>query len=153
MAESIQTSESTPARGTPDRRQRPTPMFSRYTLFGRRRRNRRTTDPQASYYVDWISGPYLVALIGVVVLILIDTFSTLHIIHMGGGEANPIMRWMLELSPIMFALVKAGTALVAFLLLGVHRYFPVARVLTSILLLAYGALVCYHVILLVRIHG
>jgi len=128
-------------------------MFSRYTMFGRRRQNRRTSDPQASYYVDWISGPYLVALILVVILILIDTFSTLHIIHMGGGEANPLMRWMLELSPFWFALVKAGTALTAFFLLGVHRYFPVARVLTSVLLVAYGALVCYHAVLLVRIHG
>ena len=153
MAEPIQTPEPEPRRTPSDRRERPTRMLSRYTVVGRRRRNRRTTDPKTSFYVDWISGSYLVALILVLLLILTDTISTLHIINRGGAEANPIMRWMLELSPFWFAFVKAATALAAFFLLAVHRYFPIARILTTVLLLTYGALVCYHVILLYAIHG
>jgi hypothetical protein len=153
VAESIQIPESLPPRNGADRRREPTRMMSRYTMVGRRRRNRRLSDPQSSYYVDWIEGGYLWALVGVLGLIVIDTFSTLYIIGHGGGEANPIMRWMLELSPISFALVKLATAVAAFLLLSVHRYFPVARALVTVLLVAYGLLVGYHVLLLLRIHG
>lgn len=128
-------------------------MFSRYTLFGRRKGNRRTSDPQKNYFVDKATGANLVALILVCLLILIDTVSTLHIIRMGGGEANPIMRWMLELSPLWFAFVKVLTALAAFAVLTVHCKYPVMRPLTVVLLLAYGTLVGYHAILLFRIHG
>jgi hypothetical protein len=153
VAEIIQDAGPAPRRGPADRRQRPTRMLSRYTVVGRRRGHRRASDPQSSYYIDWIGGPYLWALVAVLALIVIDTVSTLHIISRGGGEANPIMRWMLDLSPLWFALVKIGTALLAFLLLAVHRYFPVARVLTGLLLTAYGCLVIYHAYLLFRIHG
>jgi len=128
-------------------------MISRYTFFGRRRVNRRVSDPRVAYYVDWIEGPYLLTLVGVLVLILVDTVSTLYIISRGGGEANPIMRWMLNLGPLWFVLVKIGSALVAFLLLAVHRFFRVARTLTTLVLAAYGALVLYHLILLIRIHS
>ena len=149
----MQNPQPLPARNGADRRQQPTRMLSRYTIVGRRRRNRRLSDPQVSYYVDWIEGGYLWALVGVLGLIVIDTFSTLYIISRGGGEANPIMRWMLELSPISFALVKLASAIAAFLLMAVHRFFPIARSLVTVLLAAYGLLVCYHVVLLFRIHS
>ena len=135
-----------------DRRRKPTPMFSRYTFFGRRRRNRRATDPRQRYYVDWVSGPYLYALIGILTLILIDAFSTLHIIHSGGGEANPLMRWVLGHGAGWFVATKALTALLGFVFLAVHRFFPVARTMVTLLLGAYGGVVFYHVVLLLRIH-
>ncbi len=135
-----------------DRRSRPTPMFSRYTFFGRRRRNRRNTDPSRRYYVDWIDGHYLRALITVVLLVLIDCFSTLHIISAGGGESNPLMAMVLELGAGWFVAVKVLSAVWGFLLLAVHRFFPVARLLAAVLLTAYGAVVVYHVYLLAHIH-
>ena len=127
-------------------------MFSRYTLFGRRRRNRRDTDPSTRYYVDWIDGHYRRALILVVLFILADIASTLHIISRGGGEANPIMAMVLGLGPGWFVAVKVVSALWAFLLLAVHRFFPVARLLAAVLLTVYGAVVLYHLYLLVQIH-
>jgi hypothetical protein len=143
---------ATPRRAGEDRRQRPTPMISRYTLFGRRRRNRRDTDPRSYYYVDWIEGPYLRALVWVCIFIVLDSLSTLYIISRGGTEANPLMRWILERGTIMFLVSKLATAIVGFLLLAVHRFFPIARVLVIVLLSAYGALVLYHIRLLFRIH-
>jgi hypothetical protein len=158
VAESIQTPAAPPLRGTPDRRRRPTRMLSRYTLVGRRHRNRRTTDPQASYYVDFPRGSILLVVILLLLMILADTVSTLHIVNRGGGEANPIMRRMLDLSPFWFAFVKVANALAAFILLGVHCKFRLMRRLTTVhlttvLLLIYVALACYHVVLLVKIHG
>jgi hypothetical protein len=136
-----------------DRRRRPTPMFSRYTLFGRRRRNRRDTDPSHRYYVDWIDGHYRRALIAVVLFILFDSFSTLHIISKGGGEANPLMAMLLGLGAGWFVAIKIISALWAFILLAVHRFFPVARLLSAVLLAAYGMIVIYHLYLLLQIHG
>lgn len=135
-----------------DRRQRPTPMFSRYTFLGRRRRNRREADPNKRYYIDRIDGHYRLALLIVVLFIVTDAFSTLHIIAKGGGEANPIMAWMLERGTEWFLTVKIATALCGFVLLAVHRFFPVARTLAVMLLLCYGAIVAYHVYLLTRIY-
>ena len=135
-----------------DRRTRPTRMFSRYTLFGRRRRNRRDTDPSKRYYIDRIDGRYLKALIAVLTFIVVDAFSTLHIIQNGGGEANPLMAWVLERGTGWFVTLKICTALTGFLLLAVHRFFPVARWLATLLLLSYGGIVLYHVYLLLRIH-
>ncbi|MBM3318454.1 MAG: hypothetical protein FJY75_11440 [Candidatus Eisenbacteria bacterium] len=128
-------------------------MLSRYTLVGRRRRNRRETDPQSHYYIDWIQGPYLWALVAVVAFIAADALSTLHIISKGGSEANPLMRWMLDRGTLWFLGAKALTALVGFLLLAVHRFFPISRPLVALLFLAYGALVLYHVYLLFKIHA
>lgn len=141
------------ARRGPDRRKRPTPMFSRYTFFGRRRRNRRVTDPQQRYYIDWINGPYLVALLLVITFIAIDTLSTLYILRVGGSEANPVMRSVLSWGPFWFAFVKVASAVIAFLLLAVHRFFPIARFMVTILLSVYGAIVVFHVFLLWQMHG
>ena len=153
VAEPIHPLEPEPRRSVSDRRRRPTRMLSRYTLVGRRRGNRRATDPQSNYFVDFARGSNLVALILVLLLILADTVSTLHIVNRGGGEANPLMRWMLELSPFWFAFVKTASALAAFLLLGVHVKWSIGRRLTALLLLAYGALIVWHVTLLLKIHG
>jgi hypothetical protein len=127
-------------------------MLSRYTMLGRRRRNRRTSDPSIRYYIDWIDGRYRLALVAVVLFIVADAFSTLHIIKHGGGEANPLMAWMLDRGTAWFVFVKVITAILGFLLLAVHRFFPVARVLATTLLLAYGFIVLYHFFLLTQIH-
>lgn len=128
-------------------------MLSKYTFVGRRRRNRRDSDPRTHYYVDWIQGPYLWALVAVVAFIVADSLSTLYIVSKGGAEANPLMRWFLERGTFWFLAAKAATALVGFLLLAVHRFFPIARVLVAVLFSAYGVLVLYHIVLLARIHA
>jgi len=128
-------------------------MLSRYTFSGRRRSNRRLSDPQVRYYVDWVSGGYLTALVAVVAFILIDTLSTLYIIRCGGGESNPLMRSLIDRGPLWFALVKVGTALVGFTLLAVHRFFPIARMMVTVLLAAYGGITAFHLFLLFQIHS
>ncbi len=138
--------------GQSDRRERPTKMFSRYTIVGKRRKNRRDSDPNRRYYIDWVSGPYLTLLIAVAAFIIIDAFSTLHIISQGGGEANPIMDWMIKKGVGWFIFAKFCTAVVGFMILAVHRFFPIARPLVGVLLAAYGGIVMYHIYLLIQIH-
>jgi len=127
-------------------------MFSRFTVVGQRRKNRRDSDPRERYYVDWISGPYLRVLIAISLFIVIDAFSTLHIINNGGGEANPFMNWLIQKSVAWFIISKIGTGIAGFLILAVHRFFPMARPLVGILLTAYGGIVIYHIYLLSKIH-
>lgn len=137
-------------RERPDRRLRPTPMLSRYTLIGRRRSFRRLQDMHRPSYIDLPHGVHLYALLLMIVLIAVDTFSTLYILSQGGTEANPLMQWFLEQGPGWFILAKLGTAFVGFVLLGVHQYVRPARGVVGLLILAYFALAIYHLFLLVR---
>jgi len=132
-----------------DRRKKPTPMFSRYTFRGRRRANRRASDPRSGYYVDWVEGHYRTAVFAVGVFILLDAAATLEILSRGGTEANPLMAFLLGHSLWAFLMVKIAGALAAVLLLGVHRHFPKVRGLGAILLAAYGGVALYHLLLLV----
>jgi len=139
-------------RKAPDRRQRPTPFLSRYTLFGRRMGNRRDSDPPSHYYVDRAAGFYLKTLFAILFLILFDTVSTLYIISRGGGEANPLMAWALAQGTVYFIIIKILPALAGFMLLGVLTKFPISKVLTLILTVVYGGIIIVHLNLLHRIH-
>lgn len=137
----------------PDRRTRPTRPFSRYTLVGRRVRNRRTTDALHRYYVDRAEGPWLWALVAIVVMIVLDGVFTLHILSRGGVEVNPIMNWIYGRGWAWFLGVKLATASVAFPFLSVHRYFRAATVGAVALLLAYGGVMVLHAYTLLQIHA
>ncbi|MFH1144809.1 MAG: DUF5658 family protein [Candidatus Eisenbacteria bacterium] len=133
-----------------DRRGRPTPMLSRYTILGRRKGNRRTTDPQACYYVDRSSGIFQVAILAMLAFIVADTTSTLFILSRGGSEANPLMRWLLDMGTNWFVSIKVGSGLLGFVILAVHCKFATARWLVLVLVAVYLVLALYHVYLLVN---
>jgi hypothetical protein len=132
-----------------DRRKKPTPLFSRYTLRGRRRENRRASDPRSGYYIDWVVGNYRTAIFAVGAFILLDAAATLEILSRGGTEANPLMAKLLGHSVWAFLAVKIAGAFVAVLVLAVHRHFPHIRGLGALLLAAYGGIALYHLLLLV----
>ena len=131
-----------------DRRNRPTPMLSRYTLFGRRRGNRRTDDPQSCYYVDRSTGMFQTAIVAMLAFIAADTLSTLFILSQGGTEVNPLMRWLLQLGTNWFVAAKVASGLIGFIILAVHCKFPTARYLLVALVSVYLVLALYHVYLL-----
>jgi len=133
-----------------ERRKRPTPRFSRYTVFGRRRRNALPGE-EGDYFVDWVDGHYRTAVIALCIFIFVDALSTLHILSHGGTEANPVMAWIIERSWIGFLALKAFSAISALILLSVHRHVRIMRVVGSILYVAYGAVVLYHLLLVTRI--
>jgi len=135
-----------------DRRERPTPAFSRFLLVGRRRRNRRGLDPTGEYYVDRADGTWLRALIALVVMILLDATFTLHILANGGIEVNPVMNWLYGQGWGWFLGVKIATAIVAFPFLTAHRFFGLARTGVGFLLVAYGGVMIVHLVTLAQIH-
>ncbi len=78
-----------------DRRKRPTPMLSRYTFVGRRRTNRRSTDPQTNYYVDRPKMGLLITALLIIVCGGVDAYFTYRILYLGGAEINPIINYCL----------------------------------------------------------
>jgi hypothetical protein len=135
-----------------DRRRRATPLLSRHTLRGRRTRIRRDADLARGRYVDRSSGVHLLMIVLLVLLISVDTFSTLYILEQeGGSELNPLMVRTLERGVGWFVLVKLGPLPLAYALLSVHRYFSWVRVALGVLVAVYGVLTVYHASLLWRI--
>jgi hypothetical protein len=135
-----------------DRRRRPTPLFSRYTMWGRRTRVRRDDDGDDRRYVDRASGGFLALVVALVVLVSFDAFSTLHIVRSGGGEDNPLMDWVLRRSVPLFLAIKLLPLPVAFVLVSIHRYFNWVRIGLSVAVAIYGVLALYHLYGLSQIH-
>ncbi len=134
--------------GTGDRRGEPTRAFSRYTLFGRRRFNRRGTDESRNYYVDLYNAKLLVVLLLIVVLSLVDAISTHLIIGRGGVEWNPIMRVLLDVSDNAFFSYKFVMTAMGVIILCLHKNFRFVRSLISLILLFYVLLMFYQVTIL-----
>ena len=133
-------------RNQQDRRRRPTPWLSRYTLVGRRRGGRRAGEQQ-NVFVDRY-GPWewaaVVALIG---LCVADLLLTLDVLEKGGSEANPLMLWALEQGVPVFVGVKLGLTLLGASVLLVRVRFRGIRVALAALLVLYVALIGYHLAL------
>src|SRR5262245_23533407 len=92
-----------PPRG-PDRRRRPTPMISRYTFFGGRRRAGRREGETENIYVDVYSTRLVVLLLFFFAFTVIDSVSTLIYLGKGGEELNPIAQWMIDQGGMFFVL-------------------------------------------------
>ena len=135
-----------------DRRFRPTPLFSRFTLIGRRIALRRNADLLRGRYIDRAAGGYLALILVLLVLIVLDAASTLYISRNGGTEVNPIMDHALRRGVGWFLAIKLAPLPLAFLLLSIHRYFHWVRTVLTTLVLIYSGLALYHVSLLLKIH-
>lgn len=140
-----------PGRG-PDRRQRPTPMFSRYTFRGRRRAGRR--EGERNYvYVDR-PGPWvLAAFIVIVGLSSLDAYYTLTLINNGHAtEANPLMKAALDLGSDVFVWVKTVMTILAAGFLCLHKNWPLGRACLVFAMLGYSVLVLYHLFAQRHVH-
>jgi hypothetical protein len=85
------------------------------------------------------------------VLSILDLYITLTVLRLGAVELNPVMAYLLDLGPVPAAMVKIGlvaAATTGLWLLRRHR----AAVATSLLLLtAYGALIAFEFVGLLRL--
>lgn len=131
-----------------DRRRRPTPLLSRYTVAGGRRRGRRRRDDSEFYYVDRIRVDLAILLGLTFVFHVIDGWLTLRHVARGGSELNPLMDALLQIDPGLFLAVKLTLAGVGLFVLGLHQNFPYARHAATSLFIVFLGLVGYHVFLL-----
>lgn len=138
------------ARRVPDRRAHPTPRFSRYTLFGGRRRGARREGEERGAFVD-LYEPRLFALVAWVALMnVLDSFFTLYHLQAGGTEVNPIADALLRSGRTSFVVGKSILISLALLVLCLHKNFRLARLGLFLATAVYTALVGYHLLLLGR---
>lgn len=124
-------------------------MFSRYVLWGGRRRHVRRKEEREGSFVD-LHGPRALAIaLAVVALNLLDAWFTLLFLSHGGTELNPIVQQVLESDwhPWPFVLMKTlGIGLAcAFLIMA--KYFRPARYGLWFVFVGYSVLLCWHLYL------
>jgi hypothetical protein len=131
----------------PDRRQRATPMLSRYTFHGGRRKGGRRDGEVENIYVD-VYSPMLVGLLVVFfALTVIDSVSTLIYLGKGGQELNPIAQWMIDQGPLFFVLAKGILSGLCLLFVMLHKTFKPARLALGVGFAFYFLLGGYHLVL------
>lgn len=128
-----------------ERRQRPTPMMSRYSIAGGRRKS---NDPDS--YTDVYPTGVFMAILGITMLNVLDAFFTLVYLQRGGSEANPVADWFLRQGPEFFIFFKTFVMGGALAILCIHKNFERARLGILIGAFLYLMLTVYHIILFVR---
>ena len=133
----------TPGRG-PDRRVNPTPRFSRFTIFGGRRRRARRDGEGTDSFVDVYPNALLFLLAWIAVMNLLDSFFTLVHLQAGGIELNPFAAILLGTGRVGFVVWKSVLIGLAILVLCLHKNFVLARIGILIAAASYTALIVYH---------
>ncbi len=133
-----------------DRRVRPTPMISRYTFLGGRRKQGRRTDEKEDVYVDVYSPKLVMLLLVFFSLTVIDSVSTLIYLGKGGQELNPIAQWMIDQGSTFFVVMKGVLSGVCLLFVMLHKNFKPARTALGVGFSFYFLLGLYHLVLQIR---
>ena len=121
-------------------------MLSRYWLGGRRRGGRREGEV-GSIYVDRYTRQEGGLVVWIGLAAILDLFLTLRHVAAGGGEANPLMNWVLEDGgPRLFGLAKIAVTFSATLFLLLHVRFRFTRPALWGLSALYAAVMGYHVV-------
>jgi hypothetical protein len=136
-------------RVSPDRRRRPTPILSRYTLFGRREGARREEDRKRHLYVDRYSVRLFLLLMVILIMGVADAVLTAY--HLGAHdvmELNPAMRFLLDISPKLFFMVKYVVTSICLLVLCLRKNVPAVRYCLAAIIAVYVVILANHVYLL-----
>jgi len=131
-----------------DRREAPTPRFSRYTVLGGRREGPRRPEELEGSYVDVYRTPLLLAVLWIAIMNVGDSFFTMLHLQSGGIELNPVADGLLQTGRFGFVFMKSLAIGVALIVLTLHKNFSLARLGLWISAGAYTLLVGYHIFLL-----
>ncbi|MGE3171309.1 MAG: DUF5658 family protein [Planctomycetota bacterium] len=99
-------------------------------------------------FVDRYSPGLFVAVLGVVVLNLLDAWFTLLFLAHGGTELNPLVDQVLTMGPHVFILFKTLGIGFCASFLTITKNFRAARIGLWIVLVGYSLLLCWHLLLL-----
>jgi len=127
-----------------DRRKESTPMFSRYTIWGRRSRFRRKEDQEKGGYVDRYSSGLLLILVILLALNIFDVFFTMFILDCGGREVNPLIKALMDQCGDQFWIWKFLLVAFGVLFLCLHIHFPRVKKAIWAVTLVYGAVILYQ---------
>jgi hypothetical protein len=141
-------SDASEAPGFADRRRRPTPMLSRYTFLGGRRRTFQSSNDAEDSYVDLYDARMVTLVLVFFALTVFDAIATVYYIdHVHGSEWNPIADWMLRRGRVFFVLAKGIPTGLMLLFVMIHKNFRYGRIALAIGFGFYFLLGLYHVFL------
>jgi len=131
-----------------DRRKQPTPIFSRFTLWGKRGHFRRGEDQARGGYVDRYSSGLLLLLLVLLALNITDAVFTIFILDCGGREANPFIGTLIAHCGNEFWIWKFLIVAVAVLFLCLHAQFPRVKKGLWLVTVIYFGVVVYEVFII-----
>jgi len=134
-------------RGGEDRRRTTLRTFVQSGITPRRRGGRRAGEHHLP--IDWHEPYLLFVALTILLLNVLDAFFTLTLLTAGAKEANPLIAFVLDQHPKLFALTKMGLTGVGVLVLVAvarARLFNVMRVgnLLHAVLVGYVTLIAYE---------
>ncbi len=133
-----------------DRREKPTPALSLFSIRGRRKSFRRKEDQKKGGYVDSYGPGLLFLVTAIVALNLLDALFTKMILDDGGSEMNPIVRSVIELYGDRFWIWKFGIVSIPLVLLCIHSKFRLVMAVLfgitgfSVILILYEVVLYFH---------
>ncbi len=129
-----------------DRRKCPTPIISRYTLYGGRRKSvRREKEKKDFIYVDLYSARLLIVVVSLLILSCLDAYLTLELIGKGHVvEANPVMAFFLEYSTTAFTVVKFFITACCLIILCLFKNNKVTRISLPVAIKMYILVIAYE---------
>jgi len=138
-----------------DRRSNPSSPGSICLLGGKRKHVRRAEDAKRGYYVDLYSKRSVFIISTILIMSIIDGYLTLSLVEQGAMEANPIMRFYLQLNTPLFLSVKYAVSYMSVFLLLIHKNFYIFKTSLSVkqvilgILGIYAGLIVWEVVLFV----
>ncbi len=124
-----------------DRRTRPTPLLSRHTFKGHRRKARRLEE-DCNYYVDRYELRYLFVITAILVLCFADAYMTLTLMRFGGSELNPFMLALMNKNIVLALVIKYLITVSCLTFFLVHKNFKVFGII-RVKALIYAVLYVY----------
>ena len=131
-----------------ERRKRPTPGLSKYSLFGRRKGFADDADREKGGYVDRYGQKLFIVLVGILVLNVLDVILTMVVLDHQGVELNPLVRSAMEIYGNRFWVWKYGIVSACLLLLCLHIKFKGVKTIVLATFTIYFAVVMYQIFLI-----
>lgn len=142
-----------------DRRREPTAPFTKSSLKGSRRYERRKQDRQKNHFVDLYSWRAILLVFMIINLSTLDAFLTLTLINRGiVKEGNPVMAYFLSLGILPFVIIKYFITVICSLTILVLKNHSFRGLISGkrfivLSLIIYLVIILYEVVLLVMSQG
>jgi hypothetical protein len=121
----METAITKDSRNQSDRRNSPTPIFSRFAIYGGQRKIiRRGYDKGEHLFVDLYSTRLFIAVLALLLLSVFDAYMTLTLIDRGSVyEANPFMAYFLDHGIFHFTRIGLPVAIKIYILIVAYEFY------------------------------
>jgi len=137
------------SRVSSDRRRCPTPVISKYTFSGgKRKKARREEDKKKCIFVDLYSTRLLIAVSFLLSLSCIDAYLTLALIEKGSVvELNPLMAFFLNFGVFQFSAIKFIITALSLIVLCLFKNVNITRIAVPVAMKIYLIVIMYELYL------